>query len=112
VQRFLLNEPKLLYKIQEIRRNAMQNYKECRKDVFDEAMKQKDEDVSRISDENLYILYTKFRADARQAFSFGSTYASGIGRQSQRKADAYKAELLRRGRQLWRDVKGGLKNDN
>ena len=87
----------------------MLNYKECSKDAFDRAMKQKGEDVSKISDEDLYILYTKFMADARQAFSFGSTYASGIGRQSQRKADAYKAELLRRGRQLWRDVKGGSK---
>ena len=77
--------------------NEFLNYKECSIEDFNSAMSQKNADVTTISDAHLYILYTKFSADALQCFHASKSYATGIGYSSQAKADAFKAELLRRG---------------
>lgn len=75
----------------------MLNYKECHIDDFTKAMEQKNADVKTISNEYLYILYTKFMADARQCFYAGTSYASGIGHKSEKQAEVYKTELQNRG---------------
>ena len=75
----------------------MLNYKECHIDDFTKAMEQKNADVKTISNEYLYILYTKFMADARQCFYAGTMYARGIGYKSENQAEIYKKELLNRG---------------
>lgn len=75
----------------------MLNYKECHIDDFKKAMEQKNADVKTISSEYLYILYTKFMADARQCFYAGTTHESGIGHKSEKRAEAYKNELQSRG---------------
>ena len=75
----------------------MNDYKECHRDDFTKAMEQKNADVKTISNEYLYILYTKFIADARQCFYAGTSYASGIGLESEKQAEIYKTELQNRG---------------
>lgn len=74
----------------------MLNYKECHIGDFNKAMEQKNADVKTISNEYLYILYTKFMADARQCFYAGTTYSRGIGYKSENQAEVYKTELLNR----------------
>ena len=59
-------------------------------------MNEKDMDVTNISNEHLYILYTKFKADASICFAAGTSYASDISRQSENKANLYKEELKKR----------------
>lgn len=75
----------------------MLNYKECSIEDFNEAMKQKNVDVKDISNAHLYILYTKFKADASTCFRASTSYASGLGRSSENQANLYKEELIRRG---------------
>ena len=75
----------------------MLNYKECHIDDFNKAMEQKNVDIKTISNEDLYILYTKFMADARQCFYTGTSYASEIGYKSEKQAEMYKTELRSRG---------------
>lgn len=75
----------------------MLNYKECSIEDFEAAMKQKNADVKTISNEYLYILYTKFKADARLCFHAATGYATGLGYDSENKAKAYKEELQARG---------------
>ena len=75
----------------------MLNYKECSIEEFNAAMKEKDSDVRLISDSHLYILYTKFKADAIQCAYAGTSYSSGLSISSSQRANTYKTELLRRG---------------
>ena len=75
----------------------MLDYKECSLAEFETAMQQKNADISTISSEHLFILYTKFKADARVCSRARTSYAYGVGLDSSRKADAYKEELQRRG---------------
>lgn len=75
----------------------MLNYKECSIEEFNAAMKEKDNDVQSISDSRLYILYTKFNADALQCAYARTSYSSGLSISSRQRANTYKAELLRRG---------------
>lgn len=75
----------------------MLNYKECDINDFNEAMKNKDMDVKNISDTHLYILYTKFKADALACFYAGTSYARGLGIESENQAKIYKEELQNRG---------------
>ncbi len=75
----------------------MLNYKECTIEEFQAAMAEKNKCVKEISDEYLYILYTKFKADARQCFHAGSSYARGLGITSEKMAEMYWTELLERG---------------
>lgn len=78
----------------------MLNYKECSIEAFESAMQQKNADVSTISTEHLFILYTKFKADALTCFFAGTSYAHGVGAKSENKSEAFRLELLRRGVQL------------
>ena len=75
----------------------MLSYRECNIDDFNNALKQKHDDVKTISDEYLYILYTKFEADARQCSGVHSSYATGLNISSKKQAKIYKEELLKRG---------------
>ncbi len=75
----------------------MLNYKECTIDDFNNAMKEKNGDIKTISNEHLYILYTKFKADASQCFYAGTSYSVGLGKDSESQAEIYKKELLNRG---------------
>ena len=75
----------------------MLNYKECHIDDFNKAMEQKNADVKTILNEHLYILYTKFMADAKQCFYAGTMYAREIGYKSENQAKVYKTELFNRG---------------
>lgn len=71
-------------------------YKECSAEDFDAAMSEKDTDVKNISDSHLYILFTKFKADALNCFKTGTNYANRFAA-SENKANLYKTELLNRG---------------
>lgn len=75
----------------------MLDYRECSIEDFKEAMKQTNIDVKDISNEHLYILYTKFKADALTCFRARKGYASELGRCSENQAERYKEELKRRG---------------
>ena len=75
----------------------MLTYKECNPDEFNRAMSEKDTDVKFISTEHLYILYTKFKNDALNLFSHGSSYAMSLGGKSQSRMKTYEAELIQRG---------------
>jgi len=75
----------------------MLDYKECSIEDFERAMSQKNADVETLSDEYLYILYTKFMADAKQCFYAGTLYSRGLGYDSERQAKLYKSELQKRG---------------
>lgn len=75
----------------------MLDYKECSLAEFEAAMQQKNADISTISSEHLFILYTKFKADACACGRARTSYAYGVGLDSSRKANAYKEELQRRG---------------
>lgn len=75
----------------------MLDYKNCSIEDFIKAMSQKNEDLKHISSEYLYILYTKFKADAIACGRAGTSYASGLRIDSNKRADLYKEELLRRG---------------
>ena len=75
----------------------MLNYKECSDEDFKSAMREKDSDVTTLSNECLYILYTKFQADARHCFYTASSYARDIGTKSENQANIYKKELQKRG---------------
>ncbi|MGN0656952.1 MAG: hypothetical protein ACI4KR_09165 [Ruminiclostridium sp.] len=75
----------------------MLNYKECSIEAFNAAMKEQNNDVKNISDANLYILYTKFKADALTCFRVGTSYSSDLGISSENRAKAYKVELQNRG---------------
>lgn len=75
----------------------MLDYKECSLAEFEAAMQQKNTDISTISSEHLFILYTKFKADACTCSRVRTSYAYGVGLDSSRKADTYKEELQRRG---------------
>ena len=73
------------------------NYKECHIDDFNEALKLKDVDVETISNEYLYVLYTKFKADAKICANTQTSYAYGVGFHPSQRAKIYKNELVRRG---------------
>ena len=75
----------------------MLNYRDCSIEDFNKAMEEKNTDVKDISNEHLYILYTKFKADASTCFRARTSYASGLGRSSENQANLYKEELNRRG---------------
>lgn len=79
----------------------MKNYKECSDEEFEAAMAEKDKTVTEISDEHLYILFTKYRADVNQllintAFSRDNSYSNSILDKTKEKRDAYFAELSQR----------------
>lgn len=78
----------------------MLDYKECHLSDFEAAMAQKDEDVKNISTEYLYILYTKFRADARVCAQNRTGYALCLSISSDKRADMYLKELQTRGVQI------------
>lgn len=75
----------------------MLDYKDCDIEEFNMVMKEKDNDVQSISDSHLYILYTKFKADAIHCAYAKTSYASGLSISSSQRANTYKTELLRRG---------------
>lgn len=75
----------------------MLDYKECSIEAFNAAMKEKNKDIKNISDTNLYILYTKFKADALTCFHARTSYASDLGVSSENQAETYKKELQSRG---------------
>lgn len=75
----------------------MLNYKECSIEDFNKAMESENEDVKTLSNEYLYILYTKFKADASVCFQTGTSYAMSLSRRSKDRANTYKEELQRRG---------------
>lgn len=78
----------------------MLDYKECDMEEFNKAMEQKDEDITGISNEHLYILYTKFKADAQNcfdAFRSETVYQRSIRHRSENRAKGYKEELQKRG---------------
>lgn len=75
----------------------MLNYKDCSIEDFNAAMQEKNDDVKTISNEHLYILYTKFKAGASTCFHAGTSYASGLGISSENRAKTYKDELKNRG---------------
>jgi len=75
----------------------MLNYRDCNIEDFNKAMLQKNEDVKNISNEYLYILYTKFKADAAVCYGTRTSYGSGIGKTSEQQANLYKSELANRG---------------
>ena len=75
----------------------MLNYRDCSIEDFHAAMQQKNADPSTISDEDLYILYTKFKADARHAAYTAGSYAMGISISSKQRAEVFKQELHKRG---------------
>ena len=74
----------------------MLNYKDCDIKDFNAAMAQKNDDVKTISDTHLYILWTKFKADARACFYAGTYYSRDIGFASENMAKTYEEELKRR----------------
>ena len=75
----------------------MLNYKNCPIEEFEAAMLEKNSDPSTISDEHLYILYTKFKADAATCANAKTGYATGLSISSEQKAESYKIELQNRG---------------
>lgn len=75
----------------------MLNYKECSIEDFNKAMENKDTNVKELSNEYLYILYTKFSADASVCFWAGTPYAMSISRKSENRVNIYKEELKNRG---------------
>lgn len=75
----------------------MLDYRECSIEDFNKAMENKNEDVKTLSNEHLYILYTKFKADASDCFQVGTSYAMSLSMRSKKRANAYKAELQHRG---------------
>lgn len=74
----------------------MLNYKECNIDDFNAAMKEKDRDVNEISNQHLYILYTKYKADAMACSTIRTDYARSLTTKSRKRAERYKNELIRR----------------
>lgn len=72
------------------------DYKNCDLDDFKQAMSQKNDDVETISTEYLYILYTKFMADANQCAYAGTSYTYGLSISSKKQAEKYKAEIMKR----------------
>lgn len=78
----------------------MLDYKRCDIADFESAMAQKDENVKNISTEHLYILYTKFMADACAYSSVGTFYPMGLGISSKKRAQTYLEELKARGVQI------------
>lgn len=75
----------------------MLNYKECSIEDFNKAMESKNEDVKTLSNEYLYILYTKFKADASACFQAGTSYTMILSRRSKDRVNTYKEELQHRG---------------
>lgn len=75
----------------------MLDYRECSIEDFNKAMESKNEDVKTLSTEHLYILYTKFKADASACFQAGTSYAMSLSTRSKNRANAYKEELQQRG---------------
>lgn len=71
----------------------MQDYKSCSIEDFESAMKLKNADPKTLSDEQLYILYTKFHSDAMHCKYVGSTYSHGVGIDSEKHAQIYADEL-------------------
>lgn len=74
----------------------LNDYKQCTDAEFETALNMWKSEVKEIPDIYLYILYTKFDADAN-ALSGISSYATGLSIDSRKKSEAYKRELIRRG---------------
>ena len=72
------------------------DYKNCDADDFKRAMSQKDDAVETISTKYLYILYTKFMADANQCAYAGTSHTYGLSISSKKQAKKYKAEIMKR----------------
>lgn len=62
----------------------MLDYRECSIEDFNKAMENKNEDVKTLSNEHLYILYTKFKADASDCFQVGTSYAMSLSMRSKK----------------------------
>lgn len=75
----------------------MKNYKECTIEDFNISMKEKDYELKKISNEHLYILYTKFKEEAATCFCVGTNYSRDFGHRSEKRANMYKEELQNRG---------------
>lgn len=80
----------------------MNNYKECSISDFNDAMDtmRKIESgkvpISEVSDEKLYIMYTKMSADYVHLGRVGSTYAKGLQSSTGKVVDIIDAELIKR----------------
>ena len=74
----------------------MKDYKECNIKDFESAMRKKDDDVKTLTNEELYILATKFEADAWQLAYAGTSYSNSLRTRSEIRAKSYRDELDRR----------------
>lgn len=74
----------------------MKDYKECSDAEFKNAMAKKDADVETLTNQELYILKTKFYADAAQCRNGSSSYAMGLSISSSNRAKRYDDELRAR----------------
>lgn len=85
------------FELKSLSHKKMINYKECSIEDFNNAIKSKDADIKTLSNEYLYILYTKFEADAFACYQAGTLYSMEISRKSKEDAGKYKEELQKRG---------------
>jgi len=80
----------------------MKNYKECSDTKFAEAMdKMHRVEIGNIKPESLstdqlYIMYTKMRADSQHLSGVGGSYAMDLRIATQKMVDTLAAELIRR----------------
>lgn len=96
LEKICYNANRLSKNIKKRKDSVMLNYKECDIKDFESAMKQKNADIKTISNEHLYILYTKFKADATACAYAGTSYASGLSIDSKNQAQRYADELKSR----------------
>lgn len=74
----------------------MKNYKECTQAEFDNAMAKKNEDVSTLTNQELYILKTKMKADMDALFSADTLYARDLYYRTKKSFEKYDEELRAR----------------
>lgn len=76
----------------------MKNYKECSDEEYERALSQKNtKNLKEITDEDLYILYTKFMHDYCTIDSSWSSYTLDLSIKYKQRIDLYEKELKRRG---------------
>lgn len=76
--------------------SELANYKDCHIDDFKAAIKLKNADPKTISTEYLYILYTKYKADAFQCYRAQTSYGNDIAKKSEDHAELFRKELISR----------------
>lgn len=76
--------------------SELTNYKNCHIDDFKAAMKLKNADPKTIPTKYLYILYTKYKADAFQCYKAQTFYGNNIAKKSEDHAESFRKELISR----------------